>query len=396
MNKHKPHILCLGEWGFPLGFGAIQRMQLIARGLLHQGCKVTVICFKGSHSAAHNFPPVGLYNGIHYRYTSGTIHKPSSFFRRNWLKLVGKVNELNYIWQLKKRGELGGCLVSTMHIDLLIIYWVWFKIIRVPLILNYDEMVSAIASRSGWERINDRLFDRLAVPLSDGVCPISEYLIEHTRRYSKKKPLLKLPILCDFEKFKVKESVNDGVIFLYAGAASYLPLVRFILQSFDLLDPPQNVYLDLVLGGEENDLNRAKEVISNSRNSKMVRLYANVAHELIPDYYANASALLIPLRPTIQDAARFPHKIGEYLASGRVVITTNYGEIKYYDFIDQQTALVASTFDQKDFSHKMKYIIDHKKHAMEIGLRGREMGLKNFNYINIGGQVKDFILRLNK
>ena len=75
------------------------------------------------------------------------------------------------------------------------------------------------------------------------------------------------------------------------------------------------------------------------------------------NYYKNAKALLIPLRPITQDEARFPHKIGEYLASGNPAISTNYGEIKHY-FKDQETMLIADSYQINDFAGKMQYILD--------------------------------------
>ena len=46
--------------------------------------------------------------------------------------------------------------------------------------------------------------------------------------------------------------------------------------------------------------------------------------------YKNATAHLIPLSNSIQDTARFPNKISEYLASAKPIITTDVGEIKHY------------------------------------------------------------------
>lgn len=399
MKLHKPHILFLGEWGFPIGFGAIQRMQLIAKGIIKHGCRATVLCFKGSHGPDQNFDPIGEFEGIDYRYTSGSIYKPSGFLKRNWMKFSGRVNELKYIRAQKERGELDGCLVSTMYIEIFLIYWFWFKLNGIPLVLNYDELNSKIPSRTGlWNKVNDYLFDRLTPILADGICPISEYLIDHVQRYRPQKPIYKLPILCEFEKFDIRsEEKEKGISFVYCGAASYLELILFVLEAFDFLEiQGKAVFLDFVLGGSKSELERAKQVIGQSNNHSLIRITTNVSHKQIPYQYAKASALLIPMRPTIQDAARFPHKIGEYLASGKAVITTNFGEIRHYDFIDQKTALVAEAFDPEVFAKKMQFVVDHPEETKQIGLRGREMGLKNFNYVDIGGKVKDFILSLNK
>ena len=46
--------------------------------------------------------------------------------------------------------------------------------------------------------------------------------------------------------------------------------------------------------------------------------------------FFNSEALLIPLRNTIQDIARFPNKLSEYVGVSGLIITTDVGEIKDY------------------------------------------------------------------
>lgn len=399
MNEQAPHIIFIGESGFPVGFGAVQRMRLIAKGMIEHGGQVTIISRKGVHGPEQDFPAVGSTEGISYRYTSGTIHRPAGFWRRNWLKLVGKLGELWYIRQQKRKGNLRGCLVSTMNIDMLFIYWVWLKLLRVPLVLNYDELNSAIPSRTGtWRRINDYLFDRWAVRLTDGVTPISEFLIRDVKKYAPGKPFMKLPILCDFGKFDPDRPAGEGLSFTYCGAASYRPLILFILEAFDQFEfspADQNIYLDFILGGSQGALRWVKEQIAQHQHQARIRLYANAPHAEIPNYYAKATALLIPMRPTVQDEARFPHKFGEYLASGRPVITTAYGEVRHYDFIDGKTALVAEEYDPEAFAAKMKFVQVNPDKAREIGQQGRAMGIKNFNYRTIGRKTMEFVLHLS-
>lgn len=401
MNTQQPHVIFIGEPGFPVGFGSIQRITLIAQGLIHNGCRATVLSYKGVHGPEQDFPPNGQANGVPYRYTSGTIHRTSGFFERNRLKFSGKIRELMYLKQQKKAGNLEACIVSTMKIHVLWIYRIWLKLIRVPLILDYVELNSAIASRTGrWKRINDYLFDRFAVRLSDAVTPISELLIKQARTQAGNKPIHKLPILCNFEKFDPAKGgrVDGETRFVYCGAASYMPLIRFVLDAFQALDLSQKgkkVYLDFILGGTEQEHRTVQEAITQHKYKDSIRVFQNVPHAQIPDYYAMASALLIPLRPTLQDAARFPHKLGEYLASGRPVITTSFGEIKHYDFLDKQTVLIAADYDAALFAEKMQYILDFPEKGRLIGEQGRAMGLKNFDYKSLAAGLKSFILAKN-
>jgi glycosyltransferase involved in cell wall biosynthesis len=99
---------------------------------------------------------------------------------------------------------------------------------------------------------------------------------------------------------------------------------------------------------------------------------------------------LIPLRPTYQDVARFPHKIGEYLASGNPVISTNYGEVKFY-FKDMDNMLIADSYDVNEFAEKMRFVINNMSEVKKIGLNGRDLAWNKFNYKMQGGVIDNFL-----
>lgn len=394
MNKRKPHILYLGETGFPVGYAAIQRQILIAKGLVEAGCQVTVISFKGKHGKSTDFPPSGNFEGIDYIYTSGNIYKPQGFLNRNWQKLLGKWRELKLIRSLKKEGKLDACLITTMDIDSLVLYWLWLKIVGIPFVLDLVELNSSIDSRSGtWEKINDRLFDRFAVKMADGVAPISDYLKKHSQKLAPGTRIQKIPIICDFDAIMPSPAIESETRFLYCGSPSYLQLIKFVLEAFEKLEVTgKPIFLHIIMGGSPSDIEKANEIIAQSKNYDNIRAFPNILREGVITQYDEASALLIPLRPTLQDEARFPHKIGEYLASAKPVITTAFGEINHYDFIDQETALVAKGYDSHLFAEKMKYVLEHPEKAREIGKQGRELGLKNFDYKDLGRKMKDILL----
>lgn len=393
------HIVFLGETGFPFGLGAVQRMILMAKSLRSEECKVTVICRKGvwKNNAHSNFNKEGVFEGVRYIYTSKTVHRPNSFFARNIEKLKGMYGEFKYLKNLKRHDKINAAIISNMSAAHLVRYRFYSFLIGFPVILNFVELASSMKGRDEFlTRLNDHLYDNYIIRIVDGALPISNKLMEYYGATSPSKPRLKLPILCDFEKFKFSPDKNAEAVFLYCGAASYFELIEFVLDAFDQLkNLDEHVVLELILGGKEAELQKVQERIGKTKNKGHIRLTANVAHKEIPQCFSNASALLIPLRPTPQDEARFPHKIGEYLASGRPMITTAYGEINHYPFIDEETALVAKNYGIDSFAEKMRFVLEHREESKEIGLKGRQMGLDNFDYSRHGKSLLNFCTSLN-
>jgi glycosyltransferase involved in cell wall biosynthesis len=124
-----------------------------------------------------------------------------------------------------------------------------------------------------------------------------------------------------------------------------------------------------------------------------IRIFSKLPEKKLYSFYKSASALLIPLRPTFQDSARFPHKTGEYLASGNPVISTNYGEMKHY-FKDGENMLLAESYDKKVFAEKMKFVISHPKEADTIGRNGQAIADEIFSYINMAPHIDCFLKSL--
>lgn len=395
IQNTKDHIVYLGENGFPFGLGAIQRMLLVAKSLHSAGVQVTVICRKGvwQDNEKQQFIENGIFEGIHYIYTSTSVYRPKSFIKRNFEKLKGMYGEYKYLRNLKKCNNITAAIISNMSAFHVMRYRIYANLIGFPLVLNFVELGSAMKGREKWlTKLNDYIFDHHIIRIVDAALPISNKLMDYYKRLSPKKPFLKLPILCDFRKFNLTAHDNEEIVFLYCGAASYFELIDFVLDAFDKIElRDKQVIFELILGGSEAELNKVIQRIDISKNKKCINLISNVDHQDIPGYFTNASALLIPLRPSVQDEARFPHKIGEYLASGRPMITTCFGEIKNYNFIDGNTALIAEEYEVGLFAEKMQFILDNPVKSKEIGIKGRQMGLENFDYTKHGQILKQFI-----
>ena len=188
----------------------------------------------------------------------------------------------------------------------------------------------------------------------------------------------------------------DRDFFLFCGALAYQETVDYVLQAYDLLPKDNPVDLHLILGGgSDKEYQDLLSRIKKLKKSAQVKVFHNVRHSEIPKHYKPAKGLLIPMRPTLQDAARFPHKIGEYVASGNPVISNNFGEVACY-FKDGETALVAENYTIEEFASKMEFVLDNPEVAKTIGERGKALGLKAFNHLTYGPKILSFLKSLKK
>ncbi|MDN5205410.1 glycosyltransferase [Fulvivirgaceae bacterium BMA10] len=389
------NVVYLGSDGFPVGLAEIQKIKLVSKSLIEVGGSVTVISRNAVHapSPSVTLKKSGKYGEIDYVFASGTPFKPKSFVKRNLLKVWGAINEVFIIRRLNRKKKIDFAIVSSKRFGILLLYRFLSKLLGFKVLLNFAEYNSELRKEKGKKKsLNDSLFEKYGFNYVDGVIPISELLLNFVRKNAPNKPCLKIPVLCDFDKFEQSDEKQNEQYFLFCGAPNF-ELISFILNAYDTLNNHSDVHLYLVVNGPAAAQKKLKSCITKIKNADKVRTFSKLPYPQLVSLYSNAMGLLIPLRPTLRDIARFPHKIGEYTASGNPIVTTNVGEVKNY-FEDEQSALIAENYDEIEFAKKMNFILEHPDRARKIGEGGKTVGLENFDYRIYGEKIKSFVISL--
>ena len=397
MSERKPQIIHLGIAGFPhnVTLAPIQKSYLIYKGLVEAGAEVVYINTipQATPDDVYDDAAQGSLDGIDYLYTCGTPYRSEGFLERNLTKLKGFVNELRLLFSLAREKKIDAAVLYTAHFSVLLYYRFWSKLLGFSMIMNYVEYRSAFRTTSIKKKLSWFLTDHFAPKLVDGILPISEFLIEHVKQQSST-PYLKVPTLCDFSRYSYLEQTDDFPRYLlYCGSAAYYEVANFIIASFELLEDAPDVFLYLIINGWPHQIEKVDQRIEQSPKSSLIKTFSGVSNEDYSRLLFQAEGLLIPLRPTVQDTARFPNKVGEYVASGNPMVTTQVGEIAYY-FEDGVSAFMAEDYEEKSFAQKMQYLIHHPGEAQAVGKRGQQIGQLEFDYKANGEKMLDFLNRM--
>lgn len=381
-------VLYLGFNGFPYGLASGERQMLISKGLVENGFKVTIISRKGIHDKRKvNLPFKGIIEGIEYVYTSGTAYKPKNFIVRSLFKVIGVPSEFFYIIRLRLKGPLHYAIIYTRDLLLLKYYYVLSKIFGFKVIVDYTELGSS------WNIRQDffEKFESNSPNYLNGAICISDYLVNQVYQKNPSLPIIKIPAICDLEKIEkiIPEKIDSSKYFLFCGTLFYLEVIEFILDSFVRCETT-GIFLYLIVNGSDQQHAKLRAILEKYPKKENVKIFSDLKYSELISLYKNALALLIPLRPTLQDIARFPHKIGEYTSTGKPIITTNVGEISNY-FINMQDALICEGYDSNEFSQKMKFVMDNNFEAKEIGEKGKIIAIQNFDYHVIGEKLTEFL-----
>jgi glycosyltransferase involved in cell wall biosynthesis len=91
-----------------------------------------------------------------------------------------------------------------------------------------------------------------------------------------------------------------------------------------------------------------------------------VPYEEIKYYLSAADVLALPMEDSIHDYARFPIRLGDYLASGRPIVSNAVGELRRI-LVQNQAGLVVDVNDLDGFAEGILALLDDKERANRYG-----------------------------
>lgn len=101
----------------------------------------------------------------------------------------------------------------------------------------------------------------------------------------------------------------------------------------------------------------------------------------MPQLLKNAEIVALDRPDSLQAQTGFPTKLGEYLLTENPVVVTKVGDIPLF-IKDGETGLLAEERNSQAFSDKLIWALEHPVEAAEIGKRGAELALREFDYLN--------------
>jgi hypothetical protein len=394
INKKKV-VITIGLTGFPYSLAPAQKLLLIGKALIKKSSRFLVISntFIKPTLLNRNLKKTGRIDGVIYHTASRFVFSPSSPVSKAYHKLLGLFREFLLINSLRRKGEIE-CLIVYSKSAVYSGFWGFYsRVAGIPCCLIYFELVSSLKYRkSFFLRLNDKFFDNHIFRFFNGVITISETLIARIRSKSPKTKYIKVPPLVDFGEF---EKFNRNPLenyFLYCGTLSYFEVIEFLIMSYSKLRSRDNYKLYLVVNGEKGLLEKLQTSIREKELNEQVAIFSDLTYSQLIQMYVNAFALLIPLRNTPQDTARFPQKVAEYCAARRPIITTRFGELVNY--FDDSSMIFSDNYDSVEFAEKMEFTINNTAVCERIAEKGYIIGKENFDYLSFSDPLKSFISNL--
>ena len=373
-------VVVLGDWlQFPHGMATTTRARLMARGLTEAGARVRVICLQATEHQSHpeNSQVRGDYHGVSFEYTAGTTLRHDRFLVRRLIEAWGWVHGTLRLLELRRQDRLDVVLMwfwAPRPVGRLLFFLTLLRLLGVPVVRDIDEGPVGAEARphgAGTRVVAARGHIRRGHDLGR-VARLGR------RRPARPAPrhVIEIPILVDAYETEPVDYPTSPPIVVFAGGAR--------LSADHPLRP----------GGDGRRCGaRIRECRSGHHGHRTsvirtpsgctrkvtreeyagrVDLVGYLSREELLELYDRAYALPIPLFDDLRSRARFPTKIGEYLAAARPVVTNAVGEIPRY-FTDGEDAVVCPPGDPVAFGDAVAGLLSDPARAARIGERGRRV-----------------------
>lgn len=383
------HISVLtGRTPYPNGMAGTQRIHLMARAMAEAGAAVNVwVGGLDGWTEARNREVTGERDGIPYEYLLGKTQASTL----KWRRIFDRLALALAVWRQMAR------TARSQLLDGLYFYTPCSKpnferlVVRTQARKNKLPVVIDLCEAPWTLKPSKSLVERLVSPLwgADGVICISRFLEDWARhensRTGRRVRLLLVPILVDVKEIEPAVGPPAGKTVLFAGSPAYDESLRYLLAAMEMVwRRHANCHLVITGGATEATLGP----LAHGRGGR-IRCAGFLPRSALLHEYSASSVLTVPLFDDVRSHARFPTKLGEYLASGRPVVTNRVGEIPRF-LEDGVSAYLTPPGDAPAFAEGICRLLDGPASGQAMGRNGRLVAERHFHYANYGTKLCEF------
>lgn len=373
---------------YPFGMASTNRIHLYAKGIVESGNDVGILIpgVTEEYGKIRNHNRAGEYEGVKFRYACNPVRSKSFIGRRiqNFTSLINSV-----IILIRSKPKI--IIVVSNSFKYILLAKISSVIIRAKIIREKSEVpFYKIEVISGIRRLRTiaefKLFDGLIV-ISGA---LKDFFIKDL---SLKTKVLEIPILINIsEKSLIKN--EPGLIkpnLVYTGSLlNNKDGILTIIKAFVKVLPSHPNTRLILTGDLEKSVDKKiiLSLIDELHINEKVELTGYISKEKLLEITSTAAVLLLAKPDNRQNRYNMATKIGEYLLTGRPALISDVDPACQYLSHRRNAFIVKPEEDQ--IAKELEFILDNSTEAEEIGMSGKEIALKLFDYKVHAIRMNDF------
>lgn len=391
MDKRNQIVVIWSE-GFPYEISASnEKHKLIAKAITEAGYDVYLVSKRPYHDVKETY---GVSEGIKFI----NFHKKE--VQLSYLSFLNSTfKEFCFLKKLRSKYNRVYLIGNYSPFIIYFSYSIVCKLFNIKLVLSIMEWHISLYKNSGLvKKCNAFLFDKLAIHMSKGSIVISDMIFKNLSKSLNEEKIILIPALTDIHRIDqvIKEKIFPFKYILYCGALSYKEVITTIILGFNKLVElgfNNEIHLILVLQGSPDQLNSFNAGLENIKCKNRIHVFSKLDYSSLIQYYKNAEVLMVPLRDTIQDKARYPQKIAEYTACEKPIISNEIGQVGT-DFKHNHDIFFATDYSSEAICDSLKEVLSNLDLYQKLAINARIKCENYFHYSNYTKELDGFLNRL--
>ncbi len=205
-------------------------------------------------------------------------------------------------------------------------------------------------------------------------------------------------MLVDSSRFEGLEKNNDEKYIAYCGTASNnKDGVDDLIKAFSIVAKKYPEVKLKIMGKapSKDDESGNIKLVESLGLQKQVEFIGVIKAKDMPQMLKNATILALARPDSLQAQCGFPTKLGEYLLSENPVVVTKVGDISLF-LRDKETALLSADRNPETFASQLIWVLEHPEEATEIGRKGAQVAMREFNYLTEAKKMADVLFEKDK
>jgi len=145
--------------------------------------------------------------------------------------------------------------------------------------------------------------------------------------------------------------------------------------------------------GLQKTKNLIDKIVSDHKLENYVHFLGDLDEKTLLAYQQHCSVVVINKVHSEQNKYNFATKLGEYLALGKPVITSQFGEVANY-LQNNNSCLFADPYDVNDIAASILKILTDPAFGKEIGEKGKEIAKSEFDFRAQSKNINQFFADL--
>ncbi|MDD3235130.1 MAG: glycosyltransferase family 4 protein [Candidatus Cloacimonetes bacterium] len=378
---------------YPVGTALTNRIRSYLEVLAEEGHEVRVIVYRPSEARKNvQNEHYGSLNGVSYISSAHSVIKSKSPIAARFTWVFSYLNCLRLLYISNKKKHIDVIIQASSRSSIIPFVYLLTRLFNIMFVLENSEYPWFFLKKKISNLWNKPLYLGIYYKMFDGFLAMTTCLEKFHREHSKKTAsVFHLPMTVDMKRFNIDISREN--LITYVGNVSYnKDGVGILLDAYLSIADIFPDWKLMIIGKTSRD-NEIKVRAEAANLGDRVILMGSIHRDEVPILLCKSKILALARPNSLQSEGGFPTKLGEYLATGNLVVVTSVGEIPDY-LEDSISALIAKPGSVESFVDKLKQGIQNYDALKSVRAKGYEVCKSVFNAKVQAHHLSDFLIGL--